>query len=60
MLIILDSARKHGIADDDMIMWSYYHGPNPYRFILSKREGIDIDDALDLAVAEAWLDYQIK
>lgn len=39
-----------------MIEWSYFHGPNPYRFVLDKRAGIDIDDGLDLACARAWLD----
>jgi N-acylneuraminate cytidylyltransferase len=39
-----------------MIEWSYFHGTNPYKFVLSKRESVDIDDALDLACARAWLD----
>lgn len=39
-----------------MIEWKYFHGPNPYRFILDKRTSIDIDDGLDLACARAWLD----
>jgi N-acylneuraminate cytidylyltransferase len=39
-----------------MIEWSYFHGRNPYRFIVDKRTGVDIDDGLDLAVARAWLD----
>lgn len=39
-----------------MIEWSYFHGPNPYRFIVDKRTGCDIDDGLDLATARAWLD----
>ena len=39
-----------------MIKWSYFHGSNPYRFILDKRASVDIDDGLDLAVARAWLD----
>lgn len=41
---------------EKMIEWSYFHGPNPYRFILDKRSSVDIDDGLDLAVARAWLD----
>lgn len=41
---------------EKMIEWNYFHGPNPYRFILDKRTSIDIDDGLDLACARAWLD----
>lgn len=41
---------------ESMIKWSYFHGSNPYRFILDKRASVDIDDGLDLAVARAWLD----
>lgn len=39
-----------------MIEWKYFHGHNPYRYILDKRTSIDIDDGLDLACARAWLD----
>ncbi|MCL2096480.1 MAG: NTP transferase domain-containing protein [Oscillospiraceae bacterium] len=39
-----------------MIEWNYFHGTNPYKFIIDKRSSIDIDDGLDLAVARAWLD----
>lgn len=39
-----------------MIEWSYFHGPNPYRFPLDKRTSVDIDDGLDLECARAWLD----
>lgn len=39
-----------------MIKWKYFHGHNPYRYILDKRTSIDIDDGLDLACARAWLD----
>lgn len=39
-----------------MIEWSYFHGTNPYKFIIDKRASIDIDDGLDLACARAWLD----
>ena len=39
-----------------MIEWNYFHGSNPYRYILDKRTSIDIDDGLDLACARAWLD----
>lgn len=41
---------------EKMIEWSYFHGKNPYRFILDKRTAVDIDDGLDLACARAWLD----
>jgi N-acylneuraminate cytidylyltransferase len=41
---------------EKMIEWSYFHGRNPYRFIVDKRTAIDIDDGLDLATARAWLD----
>lgn len=41
---------------EKMIEWSYFHGTNPYRFIVDKRTGCDIDDGLDLATARAWLD----
>ncbi len=39
-----------------MIEWNYFHGSNPYRYILDKRTSLDIDDGLDLACARAWLD----
>lgn len=39
-----------------MIEWSYFHGRNPYRYVLDKRSSADIDDGLDLAKARAWLD----
>lgn len=39
-----------------MIEWSYFHGHNPFKFIVDKRTGCDIDDGLDLACARAWLD----
>lgn len=41
---------------EKMIEWKYFHGSNPYRFILDKRTSIDVDDGLDLACARAWLD----
>ena len=41
---------------EKMIEWNYFHGTNPYRYILDKRTSIDIDDGLDLACARAWLD----
>ncbi|MDI1250403.1 MAG: hypothetical protein PSV13_16185 [Lacunisphaera sp.] len=39
-----------------MIEWAYFHGPNPCKFKLGKRESVDIDDGLDLAKARAWMD----
>ncbi len=41
---------------EKMIEWNYFHGTNPYRYILDKRTSVDIDDGLDLACARAWLD----
>lgn len=41
---------------EKMIEWKYFHGPNPYKFILDKRSSLDVDDGLDLACARAWLD----
>ncbi len=40
----------------DMVRWQYLCGANPIRFILGKRESVDVDDALDLAAARAWHD----
>lgn len=39
-----------------MIEWSYFHGKNPYKYIVDKRTAVDIDDGLDLVCARAWLD----
>lgn len=36
-----------------MIEWNYFHGPNPYKYILDKRTSLDIDDGLDLVCARA-------
>ena len=41
---------------EKMIEWKYFHGKNPYRYILDKRSSIDIDDGLDLACARSWID----
>lgn len=41
-----------------MIEWAYFHGSNPYRFIVDKRAAVDIDDGLDLLCARAWLDAE--
>lgn len=45
---ILISPRKK------MIEWSYFHGPNPYKFICDKKSAVDIDDIYDLEQAKAW------
>lgn len=39
---------------EKMIEWNYFHGANPYKFIISKKESIDIDDELDMICARAW------
>ena len=41
---------------EKMIEWSYFRGRHPYKFVVDKRTGCDIDDGLDLACARAWLD----
>jgi len=38
-----------------MIQWSYFHGTNPYKYIIDKIHSVDIDDKLDLEVAKAYL-----
>jgi N-acylneuraminate cytidylyltransferase len=43
-----------------MIEWNYLHGNNPYKFIIDKRSSVDIDDGLDLAIAKAWLDMDLR
>ena len=35
-----------------MIQWKYFHGPNPYKFILDKISSIDIDDKYDYEIAK--------
>ena len=37
-----------------MIEWNYFHGSNPKKFILDKIKCVDIDDKLDLLIAEVW------
>ena len=37
-----------------MAEWKYFHGPNPYRYVIDKRSAVDIDDGLDMACALAW------
>ena len=41
----------------DMIKHTYLHGPQPYRYLLSKIESVDIDDELDLVQAKAFYNY---
>lgn len=41
-----------------MIEWKYFHGNNPYKFILDKKSSIDIDDAFDMECAKAY--YNMK
>jgi len=43
----------------DMVDWGYYYGANPYMFEVTKRQSIDIDDAIDLSIARALLDNEI-
>ena len=38
-----------------MMEWKYFHGKNPYKFIMDKKSSIDIDDALDLECAKTYL-----
>ena len=38
----------------EMIKWQYFHGPNPYKLVMSKRSSVDIDDVFDLECAKAW------
>ena len=44
------------MANKDFILQQrYFFGKNPYKFVVSKREAIDIDDAEDFAIAKALL-----
>lgn len=43
---------------EKMIEWKYFHGTNPYKFIIDKCSAIDIDDELDLEAAKAY--YNLK
>lgn len=38
-----------------MIEWKYFHGQNPYKFIIDKKQAIDIDDEIDFKIAELLL-----
>lgn len=39
---------------EDMIRWKYFHGPKPKRYLLGKKEAVDVDDALDMRCARAY------
>ncbi|MGK7950234.1 MAG: acylneuraminate cytidylyltransferase family protein [Xenococcaceae cyanobacterium] len=41
-----------------MIEWQYFHGVNPYKYVMDKRSSIDIDDIYDLECAKAWLNIK--
>jgi len=41
---------------EKMVEWSYFHGKNPYKYVVDKRTAVDVDDGLDLICARAWLD----
>ena len=41
-----------------MIEWKYFHGPKPFKYPMSKRASVDVDDPLDLACARAWLEIR--
>jgi N-acylneuraminate cytidylyltransferase len=38
-----------------MIEWKYFHGQNPYKFIIDKKQAIDIDDEIDFKIGESLL-----
>jgi CMP-N,N'-diacetyllegionaminic acid synthase len=38
-----------------MIEWNYFHGVNPKKLKLEKIKCVDIDDKLDLLLAQTWL-----
>lgn len=38
-----------------MIEWQYFHGAKPFKYPMSKRASVDIDDIFDLACARAML-----
>jgi len=41
-----------------MIEWNYFHGRKPFKYVMSKRASIDIDDPFDMACAKAWLEIK--
>ena len=43
---------------EKMIEWNYFHGTNPYKFMINKLESLDIDDGLDMACARAWFEMK--
>jgi len=36
-----------------MIEWNYFHGVRPYKYMISQKESIDIDDELDMMIARS-------
>lgn len=40
-----------------MLKWHDTHGPNPYKFIMSKLNSIDIDDEFDYISAKSLIGY---
>ena len=38
---------------EKMIEWSYFHGSNPYKYLVDKRTGCDIDDGFSLCKSVA-------
>ncbi|MDT9179475.1 MAG: acylneuraminate cytidylyltransferase family protein [Limnospira sp. PMC 1291.21] len=41
-----------------MIEWKYFHGINPYKYVMDKRSSVDIDDIYDIECAKAWLNLE--
>jgi len=41
---------------EKMIEWSYFHGVNPYKYPLSRKASVDVDDDWDLSTARTFLD----
>jgi N-acylneuraminate cytidylyltransferase len=40
-----------------MIEWKYTYGRNPYKFIVDAKSAVDIDEPVDLVIAETLLKY---
>lgn len=43
---------------EKMIEWKYLYGKNPFLYVLTKKEAVDIDDAEDFAIAKALLNIE--
>lgn len=39
-------------SKENMLSWSFVYGPNPYLYLLSKAEAVDIDDEADYLLAK--------